>query len=81
MACAPYVLSETPSVISVGKKCMKEGYSKLPFMINESEQKIDLMVKDDIPYIEMNSDECTPTTDERIRMISRLLQMDEKQWN
>ena len=53
----PFVLDETPTVLSVGRRCMKMGYSfhwicgKLPFMIMPEKEIVHLHVKDDIPYL------------------------------
>ena len=55
--CNPYIMADSPSVLSVGKKCMDEGYSfiwlqgKLPYMTNNEYLRVDLSVKDNIPYI------------------------------
>ena len=57
----PYVLDKSPSVLSVGKKCMEEGYSFVwpangaPYMISLLE------VEGNIPYIVKDSDFCSPT--------------------
>ena len=61
-----YVLDDTPSVMSLGKRCMEEGYSfvwpsgKMPFMITKEGERIDLTIHDDIPYIDLGTYECTP---------------------
>ena len=61
-----YVLDDTPSVMSLGKRCMEEGYSfvwpsgKMPFMITKNGERIDLTIHDNIPYIDLGTYECTP---------------------
>ena len=53
----PFVLDETPAVFSIGRRCMKMGYSfhwicgKLPFMTTPEKEMVHLHVKDDIPYL------------------------------
>ena len=53
----PHVLDETPTVLSVGRRCMKMGYAfhwmpgKLPFMVTPKQGFVHLQVKDDIPYL------------------------------
>ena len=61
-----YVLDDTPSVMSLGKRCMEEGYSfvwpsgKMPFMITKDGERIDLTIHDNIPYVDLGTYECTP---------------------
>ena len=61
-----YVLDDTPSVMSLGKRCMGEGYSfvwpsgKMPFMITKDGERIDLTIHDNIPYVDLGTYECTP---------------------
>ena len=53
----PFVLEETPTVLSIGRRCVKMGHSfhlicgKLPFMITPEKEMVHLHVKDDIPYL------------------------------
>ena len=53
----PFILEQTPAVLSVGMRCMKLGYTFVwppndqPFMINQSGKRISLHSKDDIPYL------------------------------
>ena len=74
---SPYVLEESPSVLSVGKKCMEEGYSfvwlanGVPYMISPENKKILLEVKGNIPYIVKESDFCSPTIDEQVDYVSK----------
>ena len=52
-----HVLDDTPSVLSLGKRCMKQGYGFVwppgenPFMINPDGKRISLFVNGDIPYV------------------------------
>ena len=52
----PYVLPDTPSVLSIGRRCMQEGYhfvwlsGKHPYLITPSGKLVALAVEDDIPY-------------------------------
>ena len=60
------VLDDTPSVMSLGKRCMEEGCSfvwpsgKMPFMITKDGSRIDLTVHDNIPYIDLGTVDCSP---------------------
>ena len=60
----PYVLEETPAVLSVGMRCMKMGYTfiwppgECPYFITPSGKVIQLEVRDDIPYIKTGSEWC-----------------------
>jgi hypothetical protein len=62
----PYVLNETPSVISVGNRTMNQGYSFVwnagenPYFITPRGKVIGLEVIDDIPYIRRDSAFCQP---------------------
>ena len=66
MTSQAYVLDDTPSVMSLGKRCMEEGYSfvwpsgKMPFMVTKNGERIDLTIHDNIPYIDLGTYECTP---------------------
>ena len=57
----PYVLGDAPSVLSVGKRCMKQRYGFVwppgrdPFMIDPDGKRISLFVNGDIPYIRAGS--------------------------
>ena len=60
-----YVLNATPTVLSVGKRCMDLGYHfvwrafKRPFLISPKGHKIMLDVIDNVPYLPMCG--CTPS--------------------
>ena len=66
MTSQAYVLDDTPSVMSLGKRCMEEGYSfvwpsgKMPFKITKNGERIDLTIHDNIPDIDLGTYECTP---------------------
>ena len=66
MTSQAYVLDDTPSVMSLGKRCMEEGCSfvwpsgKMPFMITKNGERIDLTIHDNIPYFDLLTYECTP---------------------
>ena len=66
MTSQAYVLDDTPSVMSLGKRCMEEGYSfvwpsgQMPFMITKDGSRIDLTIHDNIPYIDLGTIECFP---------------------
>ena len=62
----PYILGSTPTVLSVGKRCMHLGYSFIwlagqkPYFVTPGGTIVHLEVKDDIPYIRVGSAECAP---------------------
>ena len=62
----PYILTDTPSVISVGDRAMNKGYSfvwiagRNPYWITPEGKIITLEVLRDIPYLRRNSDLCKP---------------------
>ena len=70
----PHVLDETPTVLSIGRRCMKMGYAfhwmpgKLPFMVTPKLGFLHLQVKDDIPYLvgdgKLRSNRHRPTIDD-----------------
>ena len=72
-------MDESPSVLSVGKKCVEEGYSfvwpanGIPYMISPDNKKIVLEVEGNIPYIVKDSDFCTPMVDEQTENISKMI--------
>ena len=75
-----YVLDDTPSVMSLGKRCMEEGYSfvwpsgKMPFMITKNGGRIDLTIHDNIPYIDLGTYECIPYECQQTSKIHDLLE-------
>ena len=56
-----YVLDDTPSVLSIGKRCMNHDYGfvwppgREPFMIDPEGKRISLFVTGDIPYVRAGS--------------------------
>ena len=62
----PYILKDTPSVISVGDRTMNKGCSFLwtagrnPYWITPEAKVITLEVIGDIPYLRRNSEFCKP---------------------
>ena len=62
----PYVLSSTPAVVSMGRRCGHEGYSfvwmdgKCPYFITPDKQRMRLRVIGDIPYIIPGDPFCQP---------------------
>ena len=75
------VLDDTPSVMSLGKRCMGEGYSfvwpsgKMPFMITKNGERIDLTIHDNIPYVDLGTYECTPYECHHTSKIHDLLEL------
>ena len=63
------VLKDTPAVLSVGRRCMKEGYSfhwpagSPPFFITPDNVRVMLEVDDDVPYLRPGSDCRHPVND------------------
>ena len=55
-----HVLEDTPSVLSMGKRCLEQGYTfvwpsgKDPFMIDNNGLMINMKVKDHIPYVNLD---------------------------
>ena len=55
-----HVLEDTPSVLSMGKRCLEQGYifvwpsGKDPFMIDNNGLMINMRVKDHIPYVSLD---------------------------
>ncbi len=53
----PYVLTSTPAVLSIGRRCMDFGYEfrwpagKLPYFITPGGVKVSLVVEDYVPYL------------------------------
>ena len=74
-----YVLDDTPSVLSVGKRCMKQGYGFVwppgdnPFMINPDGKRISLFVSGDIPYVRAGSQKSVAHDDEMAATIKSIL--------
>eukprot|EP00435_Cladocopium_sp_Y103_P040038 s2308_g10.t2 len=79
-----HVLEDTPSVFSMGRRCMLEGYSFVwphgqnPFMINKVGERIDMVVRDFIPYIHLGSQECEPR---KCKLSTKILRIFEDESN
>ena len=62
----PYVFSDTPSVLSMGRRCMHGGYhfvwlaGKHPYLITPSGKLVALAVEDDTPYHISGDPRCQP---------------------
>ena len=62
----PYVLDNTPPVLTVGYRCMEMGYtfvwptSQDPYFIRPDGMIIRLMVENYIPYLVPNARQCKP---------------------
>jgi hypothetical protein len=54
---APYLLPQTPPVLSIGKRCMEEGYAfhweagEAPYLVTPDGGCISLLVENNIPYL------------------------------
>ena len=61
-----HVLDDTPSVLSLGKRCMEQGYSFVwpsgrdPYMINSDGEKIKMKVRDLIHYVYLGEGDYRP---------------------
>ena len=77
-----YVLDDTPSVLSVGKRCMKQGYGFVwppgenPFMINPEGKRISLFVNGDTPYVRAGSQKSIAHYDELASTIKAILEQE-----
>ena len=62
----PHVLESTPAVLSVGKRCMEEGWTfvwnpwKKPLLISPAGKKIHLKVHGNVPYLVENKNYAMP---------------------
>ena len=68
MCLKPYVLPETPAVVTVGRRCMKDGFSfswpagESPFFTRPDGRKVTLHVDNFVPYIIERATAMTATT-------------------
>ena len=59
---SPFVMEESPSVLSIGKRCAESGYGfrrmpgEEPIMFDDRKSVIRLRVKDNIPYLVTNDE-------------------------
>ena len=62
----PYILDSTPPVITVGRRCMHNGYTFIwpsgtpPFFITPNFDVLELEVVGDIPYLRTGAQQCQP---------------------
>jgi hypothetical protein len=74
-----HVLEDTPSVLSLGKRYMEQGYSfalpsgRDPYMINPTGEKVKMEVRDLIPYVYLCDEEYRPTTGKEAKMVAKIL--------
>ena len=77
-----YVLGDTPSVLSVGKRCMSQNYGFIwppgrePFMIDPDGKRISLFVNGDIPYVRVGSSKSLAHDDDEATAILEVLNND-----
>ena len=79
----PFVLDEMPTVLSIGRRCMKMGHAfhwmpgKLSFMVTPKQGFVRLQVKDDTPYLvsdgKLWSNRHRPTIDDLREHFSEVL--------
>ena len=69
----PLVLENTPAVLSIGRRCMIDGYSfhwpkfKKPHLISPNGYKIVLEIENFVPYLrEYFSSDCNPAAEENL---------------
>ena len=74
-----HVLEDTPSVLSLGKRCMEQGYTfvwpngREPYMINSEGDKIRMDVHDLIPYVYLGAKDYRPTPDHEAELVMKVL--------
>ena len=74
-----HVLEDTPSVLSLGKRCMEQGYTfvwpsgREPYMINSEGDKIKMEVHDLIPYVYLGAKDYRPTSDYEAELVMKVL--------
>ncbi len=62
----PYLLKDTPAVLSIGQRCMEQGFifhweaGKLPIMTNPEGLVVELEVDRNIPYLRSGSEDAQP---------------------
>ena len=58
----PYLLSDTPAVLSIGRRCMEEGYAciwkanEAPYLESPTGACISLRLERNIPYLDTRGD-------------------------
>ena len=74
-----HVLDDTPSVLSLGKRCMEQGYSFVwpsgrdPYMINSDGEKIKMEVRDLMQYVYLCDEDYHPTSNKEAEMVAKFL--------
>ena len=74
-----HVLDDTPSVLSLGKRCMEQGYTfvwpsgREPYMINSEGDKIKMEVHDLIPYVYLGAKDYRPSPDQEAELVMKVL--------
>ena len=74
-----HVLEDTPSVLSLGKRCMEQGYTfvwprgREPYMINSEGDKIKMEVDDLIPYVYLGAKDYRPPPDHEAELVMKVL--------
>ena len=74
-----HVLEDTPSVLSLGKRCMEQCYTfvwpngREPYMINSEGDKIRMEVHDLIPYVYLGAKDYRPTPDHEAELVMKVL--------
>ena len=74
-----HVLEDTPSVLSLGKRCMEQGYTFIwpsgrdPYMINSEGDKIKMEVHDHIPYVYLGAKDYRPMPDHEAEIVMKVL--------
>ena len=74
-----HVLEDTPSVLSLGKRCMEQGYTfvwpsgREPYMINSEGDKIKMEVHDLIPYVYLGAKDYRPAPDHEAELVMKVL--------
>ena len=72
-----HVRDDTPSVLSLGKRCMEQGYSFIwpsgrgPYMINSDGDKIKMEVRDLIPYVYLGDEDYSPKPSQEAGMVAK----------
>ena len=74
-----HILEDTPSVMSMGKRCVDLGYSfiwpsgKTPYMLDANGNIIEMTVKDYIPYVSVDQKKKKKGTSSKIAKILNII--------
>mgnify|MGYP000087478941 FL=1 len=72
----PYLLHDTPPVLSVGKRCMEQGFTfhweagQLPIMTNPEGLVVELEVERNIPYLRSGSEYALPRPARETKLVA-----------